>query len=68
MDAVVTESRHTVYVFFFETAFYLHAVYTHSANWCEYWVLWLGEGYSVVPFHSYLGYEPGEAWGDNTYI
>jgi hypothetical protein len=25
-------------------------VYIHSANWCEDWVLRLGEGHSVVPF------------------
>jgi hypothetical protein len=31
-------------------------------------MLWLGEGHSVVPFHSYLGYEPDGAWGNNTYI
>jgi hypothetical protein len=39
--------------FFFETTFYLQYVYINSANWCEDWVLWLGEGHSVVPFRSY---------------
>jgi hypothetical protein len=43
-----------------ETPFYLRAVYIHSANWCEDWVLWLGEGRSVVPFRS-LGL--GAWWG-----
>jgi hypothetical protein len=27
--------------------------YIHSANWCENWVLGLGEGQSLVPFRSY---------------
>jgi hypothetical protein len=40
-------------LFVVETPFYLQAVYKHSANWCENWVLWLGEGHSVVFFHSY---------------
>jgi hypothetical protein len=35
-----------------ETPFYLQFVYIHSANWCEDWVLWLGEVHSVVPFRS----------------
>jgi hypothetical protein len=38
---------------FFETPFYFQYVHIHSANWCEDWVLWLGEGDSVVPFRSY---------------
>jgi hypothetical protein len=48
----------------------LQSVYIHSANWCEDWVLWLGEGHSVVPFRNYWGYEPGEVWGggNNTYM
>jgi hypothetical protein len=29
----------------------------------------VGQGHSVVPFHTYQGYESGgRAWGDNTYI
>jgi hypothetical protein len=36
-----------------ETPFYLQSVYMHSANWCENWVLRLGEGHSLVPFRSY---------------
>jgi hypothetical protein len=28
-------------------------IYIHSANWREDWVLWLGEGHSLAPFHSY---------------
>jgi hypothetical protein len=48
-----------------ETPFYLQAVYIHSTNWCEDWVLWLEEGHSIVPFRSY---EPGGAWGNNAYI
>jgi hypothetical protein len=39
-----------------ETSLYLQFVYIHSANWCEDWVLWLGEGHSIVPFPSYYGY------------
>jgi hypothetical protein len=39
--------------FFVEILFYLQSVYIHSANWCEDWVLWLGEWHSVVPFCSY---------------
>jgi hypothetical protein len=42
-----------VRLFFVETPFYLQSVYIHSANWCEDWVLWFGEGHSVVPFRSY---------------
>jgi hypothetical protein len=45
--------RFLFFVVVVETPFYLQAVYVHSANWCEDWVLWLGEGHSVVPFHSY---------------
>jgi hypothetical protein len=41
-------------VFFFETPVYLQSVYyIRSANWCEDWVLWFGEGHSLVPFRSY---------------
>jgi hypothetical protein len=29
---------------FVETPFCLQSVYIQSANWCEDWVLWLGEG------------------------
>jgi hypothetical protein len=36
-----------------ETPLYLQSVYVHSANWCEDWALWLGEGHSVVPFRGY---------------
>jgi hypothetical protein len=43
-------------------------IYIHSAKWCEDWVLWLGEGHSLVPYRSNCGYEPGGAWGNNTYI
>jgi hypothetical protein len=35
-------------IFLVETPFYLQSVYMHSANWCEDWVLWLGERHSVV--------------------
>jgi hypothetical protein len=31
----------------------LQCVYIHSANCCEDWAQWLGEGHSLVPFHSY---------------
>jgi hypothetical protein len=41
------------------TTIYLQSVYIHSANWCKDWVLWLGEGLSLVSFRSYYGYEPG---------
>jgi hypothetical protein len=41
--------------FFAENPLYLQAVYVRSASWCEDWVLWLGEGHSVVPFCSYYG-------------
>jgi hypothetical protein len=57
-----------------ETTFYLQRVYIyiyiyiHSANWCEDLVVWLGEGDSLVPFRSYLGYEPGGESGNNTCI
>jgi hypothetical protein len=34
------------------TQFYMQVVYIHSANWFEDWVLWLGEGHSVVRFRS----------------
>jgi hypothetical protein len=34
--------RETTFVV--ETSFYLQSVYIHSANVCEDWVLWLGEG------------------------
>jgi hypothetical protein len=37
----------------FETPFYLQVAYIYSHNWCEDWMLWLGEGHSVVPFRSY---------------
>jgi hypothetical protein len=50
--------------FLVETPFYLQSVFVHSANWCQDWVLWLREGYSLVPFHSYEGYEPGGVWGE----
>jgi hypothetical protein len=45
--------------FVVETPFYMQAAYIHSANWCEDWVLWLGEGHSVVPFRS------GDKWRTN---
>jgi hypothetical protein len=32
----------------------LFTIYIHSANCCEDWVLWLGEGHSLVPFRSWL--------------
>jgi hypothetical protein len=37
-------------LFFAENPFHLQAVYIGSANWCEDWTPWLGEGHSVVPF------------------
>jgi hypothetical protein len=51
-----------------ETSLYLQSIYVHSANLCEDWVLWLGEGHSVVLFRSYWGYEPVGAWGNTTCI
>jgi hypothetical protein len=49
-ECTSTDCKYFVVV---ETPFYLQSVYKHSANWCEGWELWLGEGHSLVPFRSY---------------
>jgi hypothetical protein len=52
LQSVYIHSAKRFFVFV-ETPFYLQSVYIHSANWCEDWVLWPGEGHSLVPFRSY---------------
>jgi hypothetical protein len=51
--SIVLSERNYAFFFSVPTPFDLQAVYIHSANLCEDWVVWLGEGHSVLPFRSY---------------